>query len=304
MISEIDSALIILNYNKYYLTQRIVENLTDINYKGHIVVVDNCSTNNSFEILKKSLDSQDKQIHVIKSNKNGGYAYGNNVGIKYILGEKQNIRYIGIINPDVVLPKDFSISKLINEIENRDDIAGITAMQIYNQEYNLSNIGWKLPGFREILISNLAFIDKILRISKYKNLEIDTKNSNIAKIEVMAGCFFLIKSSILQDVNFLDENTFLYYEENILSYKIIEKGYTFAVALNQYYIHDHEDKNNDAKDLTYRIIDYKRSLKSQLYYSYKYIGINKIQKLLLYFVSRYHLYIEIPIIHLIRQKIY
>lgn len=296
-----NNALIILNYNKYELTINAVENVLNTNYKGYIVVVDNSSTNDSFNILKDSLECLNKNIYVIKTDKNGGYAYGNNFGIKFISNKHKNIEYISIMNPDVVVDSNFSINSLISKIYNRQEIAGITAMQLYNDNYSLNTVGWKLTGFLNILSKNLVLFDKFLDYSRYKKLKIDNKNSMLADIDVMAGCFFIIKLNILKEVNYLDENTFLYYEENILSYKIKEKGYKFVVDLTQLYIHDHKEQNKDAKSLKYRMNSYKYSFKSQKYYLTEYLKINVLQLIIVYIVSLIHLYIEIPIIHFIKK---
>lgn len=296
-----DIALIILNYNKYELTKRLVKNLKSINYSGDIVIVDNNSKNNSFDILYRSLNNEMDNIYVIKSEKNGGYAYGNNFGIKYILEKNKNIRYIGIINPDVVLDKGFSFRKLIESIEDREDIAGITPTQLYNGIYTIKNLGWKLPTYNNILISNISSIYKILDRTRYSNIKVDEIDNNIGNIDVMPGCFFIIKSDILKKIDYLDENTFLYYEENILAYKVKKYGYKFVVDLNQSYIHDHEEKNKDAQDINYRIRDYKYCLNSQKYYLSKYLNIGKFGIMLINLISKIHIYIEIPLIHMIKK---
>ena len=296
---ESKSAIIILNYNKYELTERVVNNLINIKYNGHIVIVDNDSQNESFKILDNKFGGINKKIHVIKSNKNGGYAYGNNIGIKYILGKEYNIEYIGIMNPDVILESSFSIEKLISNISERNDIAGITAMQLYNQEYSLNKVGWKLTGYTSILLSNLVLFYKFMNYSKYKKFKLDKYNNSIAEIDVMAGCFFILKSDVFKQVGYLDENTFLYYEENILAKKVRNHGYRFVVDLSQFYIHDHQEKSKDAQSLKYRMDIYKYSLQSQKYYLDKYLKINSLQKILLNFVSILHMYIEIPMIHII-----
>lgn len=303
MNKEVNTALIVLNYNKYELTKRVVNNLQNINFLGHIVIVDNNSQNESFKILYESLNSENKRTYVIKSDNNGGYASGNNIGIKYILNKCLDIEYIGILNPDVIVNKSFSIENLINNIKDRDDIAGITPTQLYNGKYSLRNIGWKLPKFSDIFVSNISFIYKIFDLTRYSSLNIDSKNNSIAQIDVMPGCFFLIKSDVLKEINYLDENTFLYYEENILAKKVKEAGYKFMVSLEQFYIHDHQEKNNDAKKLKYRIKDYKYSLKSQKYYIKEYLKVGILGNLLINIVSIFHMCIEIPLINFIKNKI-
>ena len=73
--------IVILNYNNYILTKSLVETLMADAYfsRARIVVVDNMSANESYEVLKEAFK---EQVPVIQSGKNGGYAYGNNVGFR------------------------------------------------------------------------------------------------------------------------------------------------------------------------------------------------------------------------------
>ena len=75
-------ATIIVNYNDVEDTIRFVNEITKYDVINRIVVVDNMSTTiGAFENLKK-LESQ--KVKVLQADKNGGYDYGNNFGIKYL----------------------------------------------------------------------------------------------------------------------------------------------------------------------------------------------------------------------------
>ena len=81
-------AVIIVNYNDSDDTTKYVKMITEYEIINRIVVVDNNSTYDGEISRLKKLESP-KTI-VIKAEKNGGYDYGNNFGIKYLenLGEK------------------------------------------------------------------------------------------------------------------------------------------------------------------------------------------------------------------------
>ena len=67
--------LIVLNYNDAETTLEFVEMAKMCNAIDKIVVVDNCSTDYS---LSKLTCLKSDKIDVIQTDKNGGYAYGNN----------------------------------------------------------------------------------------------------------------------------------------------------------------------------------------------------------------------------------
>ena len=74
---------LILHFNTIKDTKRCVESIRERYSKVNIVIVDNGSSNNSGEELKKYY-KDDKNIHMVISKDNLGFACGNNLGIKYI----------------------------------------------------------------------------------------------------------------------------------------------------------------------------------------------------------------------------
>jgi len=101
-------------------------------------------------------------------------------------------------------------------------------------------------------------------------------------VDVVSGCFFLIRSTVLKEINFLDENTFLYYEENILSKKIKELNKDIVINNNVLVVHNHSvtiDKN------VKRINKYKIQKKSQYYYEKEYNKANGFELFMLKLTS-------------------
>ena len=101
--------VVILNYNNYNL---IVEKADLLNSYGciqKIVIVDNCSNNDSYEKLK---EIENEKIHIVKTKKNGGYAYGNNFGLKIL--EKDSYDYAFIMNPDIII-ENKELEKIIKK---------------------------------------------------------------------------------------------------------------------------------------------------------------------------------------------
>ena len=89
-------------------SKSISKEIQFMNSIDKIVVVDNCSTDNSYVQLK---EFENEKIHVVQSEKNGGYGYGNNIGIDYL---KNLVDYIIVANPDVVFKESVdTISRII-----------------------------------------------------------------------------------------------------------------------------------------------------------------------------------------------
>ena len=89
-----DFSIIIVNYNSkrllYNCVNSVVNNLSDIDYE--VIVVDNNSSDNSFDLCR-SID--DERIKMIPLNENLGFAKANNLGVKHSSG-----RFLHFLNPD------------------------------------------------------------------------------------------------------------------------------------------------------------------------------------------------------------
>ena len=70
---------LIINYNDYQTTEKILDNVKDYKILDKIIVVDNNSTDDSF---KKLSNFKSKKLIVIKNSQNKGYGSGINFGCK------------------------------------------------------------------------------------------------------------------------------------------------------------------------------------------------------------------------------
>ena len=73
---------IVLNYNDARTTCGLVEELLGINCLDSVVVVDNCSTDDSWVQLS-GLARPDGRVSLIRAEQNGGYGWGNQIGVDW-----------------------------------------------------------------------------------------------------------------------------------------------------------------------------------------------------------------------------
>ncbi len=82
-MTKIKYGFVVLNYINYKETIICVKSILKINRDDYVVVViDNNSNNDSISFIKDSISSN--KVHYIQSEYNGGYSYGNNLGIKFL----------------------------------------------------------------------------------------------------------------------------------------------------------------------------------------------------------------------------
>lgn len=260
--------MIILNYNDYETTNKYIKKIKNYNVLNKIVIVDNNSSDNSFEELEKL---KNEKISVIQTKENKGYAYGNNYGIKY-LNDNYDVDYIIISNPDIIVEEE-TIERLKKDLDNNNDISMISPVIKQLDEIKR---GWRLPEIKDEILSNINYFQRKV----VKKLEYDDSKykGNLTKVDVVSGCFFMIRKDILDLVGYFDESTFLYYEENILGYKLKNIDKKTFVDNEVSVVHDLSisvDKSFNS------IKKYKILKESQKYYVKNYLKANIFDMILL-----------------------
>ena len=93
----VDFAFVILHYNTIEDTILCVDSIKEnVNSNYNIVIVDNCSPNGSGKLVKEKY-CNDVDIHVILSERNEGFARGNNIGFIFAK-ERLHSKFIILMN--------------------------------------------------------------------------------------------------------------------------------------------------------------------------------------------------------------
>ena len=298
-------AVIIVNFNDEEETISYAEKITKYDVIDRAVVVDNMSTTiGAFNKLQK-LEELSNKITVLKSDKNGGYSYGNNFGMKFLQEEekKNNIKYDYIIisNPDIDV-EEKAIKASIEILENDKKVA-ICAPRMFSKDGKPARrSAWKLRTFLRDVVHAVRILEipfyKVLRNGEYS--EEDYKNE-ILEVEAIAGSFFIIRKDIFEEVNLFDENVFLFYEEDILGKKLKVLGYKTISLNSEKFIH----YESQTIGKVYNYFSKMNLLyKSKMYYQVTYNKIGIIEKLLFFIlkiIRMIELCIEVPIRKLLKK---
>ena len=239
-------SVIILNYNvRYFLEQCIlsVENALE-NIDGEIIVVDNNSSDDSCEMMKRRFAN----IKLIENNKNSGFPKGNNIGVSVAQGE-----YICILNPDTVVAEDTFV-KILNFVTSsaveKDEI-GIVGVKLIDGTGNF------LPESKRGIPTPFVAFTKIMGVYKIfpkskafgKYYAQHLSENETGKIEILVGAFMLMKRNLYNEIGGFDENCFMYSDDIDLSYRILQQG------KSNYYFHEtsviHYKGESTVKDKMY-----------------------------------------------------
>lgn len=228
---HINLGFVILHYmtteTTFNTVDSICKNIDTENYK--IVIVDNASPNDSYEKLeKKYIENED--IVLIKNDKNWGFAKGNNIGFKY-LKENYIVDFIILMNNDILLI-DQHINQKLNKYFNiyDFDVAGPLIMT-GDGRCDVNPVDYKLPSrrFVEKMVKrckeerllyklNLHFLWSIL-VMFHRMLKKKVSHKDYLSISEnvkLHGCFLIFSQKYIKDFSGLNENTFMYVEEDIL----------------------------------------------------------------------------------------
>lgn len=257
--------IIILNYMDYELTEHCVNKLRENKILYDILIVDNKSSNNSYGYLKKCFE-YDKYINVIQTNKNGGYSYGNNYG--FLWAENKGYKFYCVMNPDIEIRDELYFEKLIDVFDKNDNIAVVSGVQVFSNHIFGQYLNyWKLPSKITGIIDH-SFIN-YLKLNNSAPIEV---KDNYSYVDVLCGACFVVRSDIISQVGYLDDNVFLYYEENILSKKLSKINLKEALCVDALFFHNH--KNNVDADIKKRIKEKRLQLKSRKYFYCSYVTKN------------------------------
>ncbi|MBQ9439906.1 MAG: glycosyltransferase family 2 protein [Paludibacteraceae bacterium] len=224
-------AFIILTYKTYLRTETLVDELlSDFPEHDKIIVVDNASPNDAFGYLSARY-SNCKQVDVIQSPENGGYAAGNNVGLRY--AKKYSPEYVCIINNDIRFNINV-IDKLIKRFLAIDDIGFIAPRQVDTNGNDTIFQTLKVPDFAYD-IRSYCFL---LQNKKHKYEE-NCGIESTQRVGIIPGAFLFTDYKLFESIGFFDEITFLYCEERFLGQKIMDFDKHCYIAFDLSYIHDH-----------------------------------------------------------------
>ena len=264
MIETNRIGIVILNYQSYKDTIKLLKNLYEINKQLENLelitcVVDNASPDESVTIIKKELEDLYSQepFFLLPLENNAGYSTGNNAGIKFLL--EKDCQYIFIMNNDIEInDSNFFPDMLTSIINSKAAIVGPGVIQKGKLELPLKR---KRPSFTGIILENFLLPIKILSNKrKRQNLK---KKKEIQNVYSVSGCCFLFDTQqALKDGKLFDDRLFLYEEETILGERMYNNGLLVMFNPTTSVIHIHgatitkhydKKKQDKIKDQSFRI---------------------------------------------------
>lgn len=205
-----DVSIVIVSFNAAPYLKNCLDSIlkyTDgIDYE--VIVVENKSTDDSPQVLKDAVKAHPTKIKAVFAEENGGFAKGNNLGIRQTKG-----KYILLLNPDTLLIEN-TPKKMFDWMETHSDVA-VASGQMLDSDKKISPTGGYFPGLRRVAAWAL-FIDDLPVIRNYI-LSYHPHPGRVYGKEFfpdwVTGAFFMIRRQAMEKVGVFDSNMFMYGEE-------------------------------------------------------------------------------------------
>ncbi len=266
------NAFIILNYNDCDNCIRLATAVSAFACIDKVIVVDNCSTDDSvFKLRQIECD----KIKLVITEKNGGYSYGNNRGAEYAINELHADKLV-FSNTDIIIEED-ALSASLNVV-GKDDIAYCAPLM----QYSYKNEPEPLAEYSSNWFSSI--MKKTIIGTAIRKLHNSKKHpEEIHDVNITCGALFVITTASFITAGMFDENVFLYYEEEILFYKLKNNNFRTVLDGTHRYIHQHGVTINKKYD---RYKRFKLRMNSEKYFWFEVVKINRISKLIFMLLSK------------------
>jgi len=210
----------LLNCLTSVLAQRVAEPLD-------VIVVDNASTDGSAQAVREAFQT----VRLICNPDNFGFAKANNIGIRASVGE-----YLFLINSDVIVAAG-CLQEMIDHMEQHAEI-GVLGPKIIDAagHYQRSCMGY--PTLWNTFCRALALDGLFPRSQVFGGQLLPFwRHDETCPVDVINGCFWLIRRSAMEQVGLLDERFFIYGEDVDWCKRFNEKQWTVVFKADVEAIH-------------------------------------------------------------------
>ena len=197
-------SIITVNYNGLNNTCALIESIP-FNENMEVIVVDNASKEDDASNIQKRYP----QVKTIRSDKNLGFAGGNNLGIKAAKG-----KYLFLINNDTIF-REFNVQALIDCAESSPNIGIVCPKIRFAWDSNPIQYAGYTP------LSKITVRNHAIGYGEDDKGQYDAPHPT----PYAHGAAMMIKREAMEKVGLMPESYFLYYEEIDWSMMFTRAGY-------------------------------------------------------------------------------
>jgi len=213
-----DLSIVIVNYNvKHFLEQCLMAiERARRDLKIEIFIVDNASVDGSPAMIKKKFPA----VRLLENHKNLGFSKANNQALRLCRG-----RFVLLLNPDTLIQED-TLVELIRFLESRPK-AGAVGCMLINPDGSFQAASRRSLPTPWVAFTRIVGLSRIFPRSpvfgRYNLTYL--KPDHEGEIDVLSGSLMMIRRETIEQVNYFDEDYFMYGEDIDLCYRIKKAGW-------------------------------------------------------------------------------
>ncbi len=213
---DTDVSIIIVNWNTRELLRdcikSVYENTHDVSYE--IIVVDNNSSDGSAAMVSESFGD----VKLVCNSTNAGFAAANNQGMSEATG-----RYVLLLNSDTVVLE----SAIDRSVEWMDSHGGAAVMgcRVLNPDRSMQRTCFMFPSVLNCFLLT-SYLSKLIGGGFFGREQMQSwRRDSEREVDVVTGCFMLVRSEAIEQIGMMDEDYFVYGEETDWCWRFKESGW-------------------------------------------------------------------------------
>ncbi|WFR66537.1 glycosyltransferase family 2 protein [Curtobacterium flaccumfaciens] len=251
------TAVVVVNWNRADLTTRAVRAVLDDGAADQVVVVDNGSTDDSMDVLRRDLPD----ATVLARGDNGGFAAGANTGIRHADAD-----VVVLLNNDAEPAPGF-VAALRDHLDAAPaDVAAVTGRIVLAGRWTRLQAGASSAPAQRALRDHAGHLwvpspDGEVRLNS-TGVRVDRDGNGLDRdwfapadrvadraVFGFSGGAAALRRAALDDVGLLDESLFMYYEDTELAWRLRRRGWRVEYVADAVVEHDHSASSGVRSDL-------------------------------------------------------
>jgi len=198
----VDISVVIVAWNAKKYVELCLQSLVDAPpwRSVEVFVVDNASADGTSEMI----EARFPWVRLIRSLENLGFSRGNNVAIRQCTG-----RYVALVNPDVIVFPG-CLDALADFLDENPKVGNV-GPRVFNPDMTQQSTCRRFPTLWNNFCS-ASRLEGIFKVSRFFAGEhmFYFPHDRTLSVDVIVGCFSMIRSEALGEVGLLDEGLFMY----------------------------------------------------------------------------------------------